>query len=86
MTLSALQNPTDFENIQSLHSEMCPASSHDAYPAISIKAEVLSDAEEEEDPVPITFVGVKAEPEVSCVSVSMLWDFTNADIPRFVNA
>jgi hypothetical protein len=64
---------------------MCPVSSHDAYPAVLVKAEVLSDAEEEEDCAPLTFVGIKAEPEVSCVSVSMLWNFTNTGICRFVN-
>jgi hypothetical protein len=67
-----LQNPKDSENILGLHSEIYPFSSHDAYPAISIKTEELSGAEEEEGPVPITFPGIKAEPEVSCVSVSML--------------
>jgi hypothetical protein len=54
---------------------MCPASSQDAYQAISIKAEVLSDAEAEEDPLAITSPGMKAEPEVSCVSLSMLGRF-----------
>jgi hypothetical protein len=52
---------------------MSPASSQDGYEAISVKAEVLSDAEAGEDPLEITFPGgIKAEPEVSCVSVSML--------------
>jgi hypothetical protein len=64
-----LQNLTDSEKVLSPCSEICPASSHDAYPAVSIKAEVFSDAEEEEDPVPLTCVGIKTEPEVSCVSV-----------------
>jgi hypothetical protein len=67
----------DLEKVRSLHSEICPASSHNTYPAVSIKAEVFSDAEEEEYPEPLTFVGIEAEPEVSCVSVSMLWGFTN---------
>jgi uncharacterized Zn-finger protein len=49
---------------------MSPASSQDAYQAISVKAEILSDAEEKEFPHPITFLGIKTEPEVSCVSVS----------------
>jgi hypothetical protein len=66
--LFVLQNPTDLEKVQGLPSEICPASSHDAYPAVSIKAEIFSDAEEEEYPVPLTFVGIKVEPEVSCVS------------------
>jgi hypothetical protein len=54
---------------------MSPASSHDAYQATSGKAEKLSDAEEEECAHPITFLGIKAEPEVSSVSVSMLCGF-----------
>jgi hypothetical protein len=54
---------------------MSPASSQDAYKAISVKAEVPSDAETEEDPLSITSPGVKAEPEVSYVSVSMLGRF-----------
>jgi hypothetical protein len=71
VALVVLQNP----NVRGLCTEMCPASSHDAYQDIGIKAEVLSDVEEEEDPVPITFPEVKAEPEVSCVSVSVLGRF-----------
>ncbi|XP_033609347.1 zinc finger protein 271-like [Cryptotermes secundus] len=58
------ENPADFGNVRGLHSETCPASSHDACSAVSIKAEVLSHAEVEEDPVPLTFVGIKAEPEI----------------------
>ncbi|PNF36589.1 hypothetical protein B7P43_G14993 [Cryptotermes secundus] len=34
---------------------------------MNVKAEAVSDAEEEEDPVPITFPEIKAEPEVSCM-------------------
>jgi hypothetical protein len=64
-----LQNLADLEKGQGLCSEICPASSHDAYEAVSIKAEESSDVEEEEYPVPITFPRIKAEPEVSCVSV-----------------
>jgi hypothetical protein len=70
--LVVLQNPPDLEKVRGLHSEICPASSHDAYPAVRIKAEVLSDAEEEEYPVPLTFVEIKAEPEVSCGSVRLI--------------
>jgi hypothetical protein len=73
-----LQNPTDLESVQvrGLCSEICPASSHDAYQAISIKAEVLLDAEAEEDPLAITFPGgIKAEPEVSSVPMCMLAGF-----------
>jgi hypothetical protein len=67
--LVVLQNLADSEKIQDL-SEICPATSHDAYQAVGIKAEVFSDAEEEEEyPIPETFLGIKVEPEVSCVSV-----------------
>jgi hypothetical protein len=34
-----------------------------------MKGGVLSDPEEEEDPLTIIFPGIKAESEVSCVSV-----------------
>jgi hypothetical protein len=43
--------------------------SGDASQAISIKVEEVSDAEEEEGPVPITFPKIKAEPEVRCMSL-----------------
>jgi hypothetical protein len=36
---------------------------------MNIKAEEVSDIEVEEDPVPITFPKIKAEPEVSCMSL-----------------
>jgi hypothetical protein len=42
--------------------------SDDASQARDIKAEEVSNAEEEEDPVPMTFIKVKAEAEVSCMS------------------
>jgi hypothetical protein len=35
----------------------------------------LSGVEEEEDPVPMIIPGIKVEPEVSCVSGSMLGGF-----------
>jgi hypothetical protein len=73
--LVILQNLTDSEKEQGLHSEMCPASSQDTYQAVSVKAEVPSDAEAEEDPDPITFPGTITEPEVSYLSVSMLGGF-----------
>jgi hypothetical protein len=73
--LVVLQDLTDLEKVHSPHREICPASSHDAYQAISIKAEKLSDVEDEDVPAPVTFIAIKAEPEVSCVSVSMLGGF-----------
>jgi hypothetical protein len=69
------QNLADSEEGQSLCSEIRPASSHDACHAKSIKAEEVCDAEEEKYPVPVTFERIKAEPEVSCVSVTMLSGF-----------
>jgi hypothetical protein len=68
--------------VQGLCSEECPAYSDDTCPAIRIKHEVLSDAEEEEEFLaPMAFVGIKGEPEVSCVSVTMLCDFINTGVP-----
>ncbi|PNF39447.1 hypothetical protein B7P43_G11098 [Cryptotermes secundus] len=43
------------------------SASHDASQAMNIKAEAVSDSQEEVDPVPITFPKVKSEPEVSCM-------------------
>jgi hypothetical protein len=34
---------------------------------MNVKAEEISDAEEEEDPLALTFPEIKAEPEVSCM-------------------
>jgi hypothetical protein len=48
------------------YGETYPAS-HDANQAMNIKVKEGSDAEEEDDPVPITFPEIKAEPEVSCM-------------------
>jgi hypothetical protein len=83
VALLVLQNLRDSENVQGLCGEICPASSRDAYQAIGIKAEVPSDVEAEEDPDPMTFPGIKAEPEVSCVSVSMLGGFHKYIYPSF---
>jgi hypothetical protein len=69
IALVVLQNLADSEEVQGLYSEICPASSCDAYQAITITAEALSDAEEEEYPIAITFAEIKGEPEVSCLSV-----------------
>jgi hypothetical protein len=69
-----LQNSADLVTVQVrglCGDEMFPPSSHDAYQAISIKAEVPADAEE--DPLATTISGaIKTEPKVSCISVSML--------------
>jgi hypothetical protein len=87
MTGAALldfQNPADLEKVQIRGpcGEMCPASSQDAYQATSIKAEVPSDTEAEEVPHAITLPGgIKAEPEVSCVSQSVLGGFHKYKYP-----
>jgi hypothetical protein len=47
--------------------ETWPASSHDAFQAINLKVEELSDVEEVEDPLPMSFPAVKAEHAVSCL-------------------
>jgi hypothetical protein len=81
-----LQDLTDLEKVRSPHREICPASTDKAYQAISIKAEKLSDAEDEDDPVPVTFPVINLEPEVSCVSVSMLCGLhIYVGIPHFTN-
>jgi hypothetical protein len=49
-------------------SEMNPTSG-DASQAINIKVEEVSDAGEEEGPVPITFPEIKTEPEVRRMSL-----------------
>lgn len=83
MALVVLQNLMSLTKKRGLHSEMSHASSQDTYQAISVKAEVLSDAEAEEDPDPVPFPGIIAEPEVSCVSVPMLRGFHRYGYPLF---
>jgi hypothetical protein len=62
-----LQNSTKSENILvGPYGETYPAY-HDGNHAMDVKAEDVSDAEEEEVPVAITFPEIKAEPEVSCM-------------------
>jgi hypothetical protein len=56
-----LQNSTNSENI--LVGPYVETSDQ----AMNVKVEEISDAEEEEDPVRITFPEIKAEPEVSCM-------------------
>jgi hypothetical protein len=48
------------------YGEIYPAS-HDANRAMNIKAEEVSDADEEADPLRIAVQEIKAEPEVSCM-------------------
>jgi hypothetical protein len=74
--LLVLQNLTDSEKERVLCGDMSPAASQDVYQAISVIAGVLSDAEAQVDPLSVTLPGgIKAEPEVSSVSVSILGRF-----------
>lgn len=75
-----LQNPLDLESVQvlALCGEMCHAAFQDAYQAVSVKTEVSS----EKDPLALTFPGIKTEPEVSCVPLSMLGGFHKYKYPR----
>jgi hypothetical protein len=52
------------------HNEACASSSHDGDQANNIKVEETSDIEDREDPVPVTVTGIRAEHEVSSMSVS----------------
>jgi hypothetical protein len=62
-----LQNCTDSEKVLvGPYGETYPTS-HDANQAMNIKAEEVSDSQEEADPVQIPVQEVKSEPEVSCM-------------------
>jgi hypothetical protein len=63
------QSYTNSENVLvGPYSETYPTS-HGADQAMSIKAEAVSDAEEEEDPLPKTIIEIKAEPEFYYLSI-----------------
>jgi hypothetical protein len=67
--MTVLQNHTKLEKeVQFPCGETYPTS-HEESHAISVKVEAVSDAEEEEEPLPITFPKIKAEPEVRCMSL-----------------
>jgi hypothetical protein len=67
-----LQNSMDFEKcVPGLCIEAYPTSSHNANQAMNIKVEENSDKQvEEEDPVPMEFIGIKVEHEVSRLSTT----------------
>jgi hypothetical protein len=66
-----LQNCTNSEKgVRGPCSETYPTSD-DADQAKSIQAGEVSGAEEDEGPVPIEFLEIKAEPTVSCMSLCM---------------
>jgi hypothetical protein len=67
--MMVLQSYKTSENILvGPHGEIYPAC-YDANQAMNIKAEEISDAEEEVDPLPITIMEIKAEREVSYMSL-----------------
>jgi hypothetical protein len=53
------------EDVPGSCTETCPTSSHGVNQAINIKLKEVSDIEGEENPVPITFPGIKVEHSVS---------------------
>jgi hypothetical protein len=58
------------KDIPVLCDETCPSPSPDGNEGVNIKTEEVSDVKEEEEiPVSISFPGMKAECEVSCMSV-----------------
>jgi hypothetical protein len=74
-----LQSYTSLEKVLvGPYGETYPAC-HDGNQAINIKSEEVSNVEEKEDPLPITFPEIKAEPEVSSIPlyVHCLADITN---------
>ncbi|XP_033607579.1 uncharacterized protein LOC117282364 isoform X2 [Cryptotermes secundus] len=58
-----LQNCTNSDKVLVAPCGETYPASHDASQAMNIKAETVSDAKEEVDPVRITFQEIKAEPE-----------------------
>jgi hypothetical protein len=57
------------KHVPGLCSETCPVSSQDVDLVMSVKVEEVSDMQEEDVPVPTTWRAIKAESEVSYVSV-----------------
>jgi hypothetical protein len=71
--LVVLQNGTDLEqDLPGLCSETCPVSSQDADQVMCMKVEEVSCLQEEEVPVLRTWQAIKAEHEVSYMSVCPL--------------
>jgi hypothetical protein len=66
--IMVLQNSTDLVKVVLGPCSGAYQACHDANQAM-MKAEEVSDVEEEEVPVPLAFPKIKAEPEVSCMSL-----------------
>jgi hypothetical protein len=67
--MMVLQNYKDLGNTVPGPCAETGTTSYDATQAMNIKAEEVSDADEKEDPLQTTFPNIKAEPEVSCMSL-----------------
>jgi hypothetical protein len=79
MSMVVLQNCINLPKVvPSSYSETSLTSSHDDNQVIDIKAEDVTDIqeEEEEDPLLITSPVIKAENEVSCMSVYIVRHFS----------
>jgi hypothetical protein len=85
MALFVVQHVTDLDKGRGLWGEIYSASSHDVTHAVNIKTEEFSDAEIVEEPVAITFPGIKDEPEVSCLPMSVLSEFHKYMTARFTD-
>jgi hypothetical protein len=67
--MMVLQNYTDLGNAVPGPCAETWGASRDATQTMNIIAEEVSDAGKEEDPVQITLLKIKAEPEVICMSL-----------------
>jgi hypothetical protein len=67
----ALQDYMDLEKGVPVQYGETSLTSRDSNHAMNIKVEEDSDVKVDDDPVPITFPKIKAEPEVSCMHIHM---------------
>jgi hypothetical protein len=66
-----VQNDVDVEeDLPGSYNETCPMPSQDANQVMIVKVEEVLDMQEEAVPVPVPWHAVKAEHEVSCMSVN----------------
>jgi hypothetical protein len=80
--MMVLQNYTNSENIVVGPYGETYTACYDGNQVVNVKAEEGSDAEEEGDPVPITFPEVKAEPEVRFMSLYVACLADNTDMQK----
>jgi hypothetical protein len=60
------------KDVPGSHGGSCASSSHGVNQAVNVKVEEFSDVEDGEDPVPMSFMEIKFEREVSYMSVCLL--------------